>query len=175
MRWFHDLSISSKLLVAFLVVLGFSSFQGLFAIARMDAMRGASDEVSLERLPGIMLLADVTDRATSFRRAELLHCLARDESVQRDYERRMHDDFEKLEQSLARIESHSSSEGERRARGVQAPLEGLRGRSRQEHRTYAFTRLGMKAHLKQQHEGRGREAAAEKGRSVHATRLQPPG
>ncbi|MFY0575720.1 methyl-accepting chemotaxis protein [Cystobacter fuscus] len=115
MRWFHDLSISSKLLVAFLVLLGFSTFQGLFAISRMDAMRGASDEVSLERLPSIMLLADVTDRATSFRRVELLHCLTRDEAVQRDYERRMRDDLEKLEQSLARLESHGSSEEERLA------------------------------------------------------------
>ncbi|QRK10183.1 MCP four helix bundle domain-containing protein [Archangium violaceum] len=115
MRWFHDLSTSAKLLFAFLVLLGFSTFQGLFAIARMDAMRGASDEVSLDRLPSIIHLADASDRMSSFRRAELLHSLARDEALQNDYERRMRDDREKLEQSLARFESLSSSEEERRA------------------------------------------------------------
>ncbi|ATB43457.1 hypothetical protein CYFUS_008937 [Cystobacter fuscus] len=115
MRWFRDLSISSKLLVAFLVLLGFSTFQGLFAIARMDDMRDASDEVSLERLPGIIYLADASDRASSFRRVELLHALARDEELKRHYEQRMRGDLEKFEQGLSRFESHLSSEEERRA------------------------------------------------------------
>ncbi|OJH42937.1 methyl-accepting chemotaxis protein [Cystobacter ferrugineus] len=115
MRWFHDLSISSKLLVAFLVLLGFSTFQGLFAISRMDAMRGASDEVSLERLPSILHLVEASDRASSFRRVELLHALARDEALQRHYEQRMRDDLGKFEESLSRFESHISSEEERRA------------------------------------------------------------
>ncbi|WNG61613.1 HAMP domain-containing protein [Archangium gephyra] len=114
MTWFRNLRISSKLLVAFGVLLGFTTFLGLFAITCMDGMRGASDEVSANRLPSIMLLADATDRIASFRRAELLHTLSRDARVQDDYERRMRDDLASLEHSLERFAPLAISEEERR-------------------------------------------------------------
>jgi methyl-accepting chemotaxis protein len=59
MAWFHNLRISSKLLVAFGVLLGFTTALGLFALACMDDMRGASDEVSADRLPSILPLVSV--------------------------------------------------------------------------------------------------------------------
>ncbi|PTL83120.1 methyl-accepting chemotaxis protein [Vitiosangium sp. GDMCC 1.1324] len=115
MTWFLNLRISSKLLVAFLVLLGFTAFLGFFAISQMDDMREASDEVSENRLPSIIYLADTTDRLASFRRAELLHSIAQDEKTMSDYEQRMHEDADKLEHSLEKFESHASTEEERHA------------------------------------------------------------
>ena len=78
-------------------------------------MREASDEVSTNRLPSIIHLADATDRMASYRRAELLHALAKDESVMLQYEQRMRDDLDKLERSLAEFEPHAVSDEERQA------------------------------------------------------------
>ncbi|OJT17093.1 hypothetical protein BO221_47655 [Archangium sp. Cb G35] len=114
MTWFRNLRISSKLLVAFGVLLGFTTFLGLFAITCMDGMRGASDEVSADRLPSIILLADATDRLASFRRAELLHTITRDVRGRDDYERRMRDDFARLEHGLEQFAPHAVSKEERR-------------------------------------------------------------
>ncbi|WP_375768446.1 methyl-accepting chemotaxis protein [Archangium gephyra] len=113
MTWFRNLRISSKLLVAFGILLGITTFLGLFAIVCMDDMRGASDEVSADRLPSILHLADATDRLASFRRAELLHSLARDATVMADYERRMREDLAQFEHSLAQFAPHAVSEEER--------------------------------------------------------------
>ncbi|AKJ08003.1 methyl-accepting chemotaxis protein [Archangium gephyra] len=114
MNWFRNLRISSKLLVAFGVLLGFTAFLGFFALACMDAMRGASDEVSTDRLPSILHLADATDRLASFRRAELLHSVTRDARVRDDYERRMLEDLSRFEHSLEQFAPHAVSEEERR-------------------------------------------------------------
>ncbi|MCY1082443.1 methyl-accepting chemotaxis protein [Archangium lansingense] len=114
MASFRDLRISSKLLVAFGVLLGFTTFLGLFAIACMDDMRSASDDVSANRLPSILHLADATDRLASFRRAELLHSISRDPTVMANYEKRMLEDLAKLENSMEQFAPHAVSEEERR-------------------------------------------------------------
>jgi methyl-accepting chemotaxis protein len=114
MRWFQNLKISLKLLVAFLLLLAFTLAMGFFSIDQMGRMRHASDMVSDNWMPSVGYISDANTNTSDFRIAELQHILSVDATQMAEYERNMRAESDKLERNLELYAPLITSDEERR-------------------------------------------------------------
>lgn len=113
MRWFHNLNIASKLLASFLVLMGFSAAMGLFALEQLSVARASSQEIAHNWLRSVEVLADLKDRAASFRRRQLDHILVATPERMAELEQHQEQSAQVIRALMVRYEQLSISEEER--------------------------------------------------------------
>jgi methyl-accepting chemotaxis protein len=77
MTWFSDKKIATKLLMAFVLVLCLTTFMGVFAIQKLAAVRGTTNDFAQNWLPSIHILDDMQAALGAQRRAELRIALSK--------------------------------------------------------------------------------------------------
>lgn len=75
MRWFANLRLSTKLVVAFMVIAALAAATGLFAIDRLARVNSTTAELESRLLPVTELDATINDNLQRLRRNELQHIL----------------------------------------------------------------------------------------------------
>ncbi|MBS1853065.1 MAG: methyl-accepting chemotaxis protein [Acidobacteria bacterium] len=70
MRWFLDRTLATKLVLAFLVVLGLTTLLGTFSLLKLQSVRATTVEMAGNRLPSVRALLDWRDGINAYRRAE---------------------------------------------------------------------------------------------------------
>src|SRR5262245_63840817 len=76
MTWFKNRSIGSKLVTAFLVVIGLGAAVGVFAITQLSGIDADVDVLTKEALPGITRVSALSDSVAQARRHVLGALLA---------------------------------------------------------------------------------------------------
>lgn len=76
MKWFYDLKISAKLLIAFLLVLSLSVLLGVFSIVQLAAVNNAAVKISEDTVPSIRVAASMRYNLAQYRTREARHILA---------------------------------------------------------------------------------------------------
>ena len=89
MSWFNRLSIASKLLVAFGVVLTLTAGLGAFAMNRAARLNAITVEINTDWMAGVEQALEASVSASQLRGAELQHILASDPAEQAQLEREM--------------------------------------------------------------------------------------
>ena len=72
MKWFMNMKLASKLILAFVVVLSLTTFLGIFAIQKLAAVRATTADMSENWLPSIQVLSQMQYDLSRVRRATLL-------------------------------------------------------------------------------------------------------
>ncbi|MDC0713637.1 methyl-accepting chemotaxis protein [Stigmatella sp. ncwal1] len=114
MTWFYDLKISSKLLFSFLCLSMLSVLLGAFAIHQLSKMNDATDVVTDNRMPSIILVSTANTDTSDFLIYEHQHLLSTDAVRMADYERSMRRELESIDSSMRKYETLISSAEERR-------------------------------------------------------------
>ncbi|MBB3214710.1 methyl-accepting chemotaxis protein [Herbaspirillum sp. Sphag1AN] len=78
MKWFYNLKIGTKLIVAFLSIMILIAALGIFSIVQLDKVNTASTDIVTNWLPGIRVLGKVKFFMGRIRSFELQHILATD-------------------------------------------------------------------------------------------------
>ncbi|TFF13427.1 methyl-accepting chemotaxis protein [Pseudomonas sp. BCA14] len=73
MKWFYNLKISTKLISAFLVVLGLTAAMGGFAILQLGAVNQAAQEIKSDWMPSMRAAAGMRFFAANYRLKENRH------------------------------------------------------------------------------------------------------
>jgi len=76
MQWFRDFKISTKLMVAFMLILGLSAGLGVYQIVKLTAISNAAKDVARQQLPGLLAISRINDYFSSIRRGELLEIIS---------------------------------------------------------------------------------------------------
>lgn len=97
MNWLKDLKISSKLLLAFGLVLAFMATNGLQSIGRLAAVADKSRDLSGNWLPSVYLLAEADAVRQDLRVAQYREVLARTPQVVAEALKSEHDRLSRLE------------------------------------------------------------------------------
>ncbi len=114
MSWYQNLRIATKLLVAFILLLGMTTALGVFALIQMTTLREAGDEVSDNWMPSIGFVSAMNTDTSDFRIAELQHILSLTPEEMNTYEREMEAELDTLRQSAEGYEPLIASDAERR-------------------------------------------------------------
>ncbi|SEU14024.1 methyl-accepting chemotaxis protein [Stigmatella erecta] len=114
MTWFYDLKISSKLLLSFLCLSMLSVLLGAFAIHQLSKMNDATDVVTDNRMPSIILVSTANTDSSDFLIYEHQHLLSTDAVRMASYERSMRQELESIDSNLRKYETLISSSEERR-------------------------------------------------------------
>jgi hypothetical protein len=89
MKWFDDLTIFRKLILAFLVAGLMTATMGGFSITRLNALDQKVAEMTDNWLPGIEALTGMKADLIEYRTYEIQLAYAKDESLTPDYLKRM--------------------------------------------------------------------------------------
>jgi methyl-accepting chemotaxis protein len=114
MSWFYNLKISTKLLIAFLLVFAVTAALGLFAIDQMATLHTAGNAVSEKRLPSITYVSTMNTDTSDFRINELQYILSTNADEQAKYERAMATELANVERGARKYEALDMVESERR-------------------------------------------------------------
>jgi methyl-accepting chemotaxis protein len=79
MKWFYDLKIAKKLILAFIVVLALTTVLGVLSIIQITKVNKASSDISTNWLPAIRALGDLKVTLSRLRTAEYSHIVFADE------------------------------------------------------------------------------------------------
>lgn len=114
MQWFYNLKIANKLLVSFLVLLGFTAFVGAFAINKLADVNQVSTDIEVNWLPAMRAAQDMRYYGAVYRMRESRHILALSDEEMTALEKDALNVKEKIEESRATVEALLASEEERR-------------------------------------------------------------
>lgn len=93
MNWFDNLKISSKIIVAFAIMIGLAGVQGWTSIRQIAAVNGETHEMATNWVPSMLVLIKVSDAAQAFRRSEQRYILVSNaeelETVEKDMAERI--------------------------------------------------------------------------------------
>ena len=104
MRTISDLKIRTKLLGAFLIVLGLMTFVGVFGIQKMTAMHDISTEIDDNWMPSISVLNDMRRTANRYKMFEYQHILTTDDGAIAGDEKALADARAEMAQLFAKYE-----------------------------------------------------------------------
>ncbi|MBI3345132.1 MAG: diguanylate cyclase [Gammaproteobacteria bacterium] len=96
MQWFYNLKILTKLILAFLFLLGLSGFIGVYALEHLGKVKYVSTEIELDWLPSIVASANINNHIDQFRIAEVQHVLSTSEEDRRSYEQELDKQLNKI-------------------------------------------------------------------------------
>ncbi|HKT46118.1 MAG TPA: methyl-accepting chemotaxis protein [Candidatus Acidoferrales bacterium] len=71
MKWFMNLKIATKLIFAFLLVLAFTVFLGIFSLQKLAAIEAAVEDLGGNTLQGTRALGDLSGDVATYRRWEM--------------------------------------------------------------------------------------------------------
>ncbi|REG29749.1 methyl-accepting chemotaxis protein [Archangium gephyra] len=114
MTWFDNLKITSKLLVAVLLLCGNAGVMGTVALGHMEQIRLATNEVTTSWLPGIHYISDANSNISDFHIAEQQLVSSGDASRKAESEQRLRAEQEKVERNLTQYEATLQLEEDRR-------------------------------------------------------------
>src|SRR4051812_19216943 len=78
MNWFRDLKIGRKLLSAFLMVVSITLVLGAVASIRLSQIKDKESEMSVDYLPGVLFMGEISDASARYRRDMLYLALTDD-------------------------------------------------------------------------------------------------
>jgi methyl-accepting chemotaxis protein len=113
MTWFHDLSISSKLMLAFAAVLLMTALTGGIALLRLGSLGDDVRELTTNWLPSIEAVATLNNDITDYRLAQYSLVQAHDQAELEQAVREQTSVTGKIEKDLQRYEPLISSAEER--------------------------------------------------------------
>jgi methyl-accepting chemotaxis protein len=152
MNWFNNLSIRTKLLGAFLALLGISTGLGLFALREVSMLRAVVMDYVKDEMPAFNSVASFLSDFRTYRAAELQHVLTSDAAQMEQIERAMAHLQERMEKAGRHYEPLMATEGERR---IYAELTALWMDHAAEHeRALALSRRNEKAQAREILNGR---------------------
>ncbi|MFL5351752.1 methyl-accepting chemotaxis protein [Archangium sp.] len=114
MTWFHDLKISSKLLITFLCQGALILLLGFIAMGQMEGMNQVTDEVTDKRVPSIVYVSAANTDTSDFVIAEMMHVISTDPAEMAEQERTMRSLRESIEHGLDRYEPLIAHDEEKR-------------------------------------------------------------
>jgi methyl-accepting chemotaxis protein len=114
MKWFHDLKMFAKLMVAFVMILTITAALGAFALVKMGEVRVAANEIAQNWLPSVQYLSDINTNTSDFRLADLQHILSQTPEQMAQSEQDHSQLLEKIRKNEAAYEPLIASEKERR-------------------------------------------------------------
>lgn len=115
MQWFKNLSINTKLIVAFMFLIGLTGALGAFMIVELTAIARNADDVAQKKLPALFTLSKMSEAFGSYRRGELLGIISEKKEDIEKYVKRNQDAQEKLSKEMATFEKLIDSEAERKS------------------------------------------------------------
>ncbi len=89
MTWFHNLSIRTKMLSAFFVLLAIATGIGVFALRQLDSLHRATQQLVTNEIPSLATVSSLHSSLRAYRAAELQHILSTDPAQMERYERLM--------------------------------------------------------------------------------------
>ncbi|SFU39382.1 methyl-accepting chemotaxis protein [Pseudoduganella namucuonensis] len=113
MKWFYDLRIAPKLLIAFGVVQLLTLFLGVQSILALGRINQASGDLAGKWMPSVQAVMTIRGDVGDYRRWELAHMLSSDAAAYETFEKRMADTAASLQAHRARYERLISSPDER--------------------------------------------------------------
>jgi methyl-accepting chemotaxis protein len=117
MKWFYDLKIAAKLIVAFVVVLLLTAALGVFAIIQLARVNAASTELATNWMPSIKAASDMKYDLARLRAGTGQLILANDSSSREYFSKSVNNTLEQLAKDEKRYESLISEPEERAAYG----------------------------------------------------------
>jgi methyl-accepting chemotaxis protein len=102
MSWFNDLTIRTKLILAFLATLSLTAWSGAFSIAQLGNVNATATEMKVNWVPSVRVTSDMNTSTSHFRIAELQHILSFDEDEKARYDKT-------LAEVLAAIRTHTAA------------------------------------------------------------------
>jgi len=117
MKWFYDLKIASKLLMAFTIILLTSVLLGMFSIAQLRKVNATSTDLATNWMPSIEAANAVQYDLATLRIIVLQHVAAEDSGIKQDYEKSLADWRDRIAQDQKRYEAQISTPEERQAYG----------------------------------------------------------
>ncbi|HYO56151.1 methyl-accepting chemotaxis protein [Archangium sp.] len=114
MTWFHNLKITSKLLVAFLTLSTLTVLLGVFAIDQMGEMHKANEDVTGNWMPSITFVSAANTDTADFLIYELQHVVSTDDAQMAGFERDLRREHESLDRNLKKYEPSATTDDERR-------------------------------------------------------------
>ena len=80
MRWFQDLKIANKLLVAFALVIAMTCVMGIFSIVQLVEVSNSSSDIAKNWMPATRHIGEVQTSLARFRISEATHILQEGEA-----------------------------------------------------------------------------------------------
>jgi methyl-accepting chemotaxis protein len=117
MTWFHHLSIRTKMLSAFFVLLAIATGIGLFSLRQLTALHGATQRLVTNEIPALTAVATFHSAVRAYRVAELQHIVSTDPQQMERYERVMAQLVEEMTKTAKVYEPLIQDEEERRIYG----------------------------------------------------------
>jgi methyl-accepting chemotaxis protein len=117
MQWFRNSSISSKLVISFMLVLMLTAALGIFTIVRLGAIGNTANDVAHTQLPALLSISKIKDYFGSYRRGELLEVVSANKEDIEKYVNRNRENQEKIAAELAKYEKMVDSDGEKKLFG----------------------------------------------------------
>jgi len=115
MQWFKNLSINTKLIVAFMFLIGLTGALGAFMIVELTAIARNADDVAQKQLPALFTLSKMSEAFGSYRRGELLAIISEKKEDIEKYGKRNQEAQERLTKEMAAFEKLIDSEAERKS------------------------------------------------------------
>ena len=114
---FRHLSISTKMILTFLVVIALTAVIGIFAIVQNNRLTTIVGQTTDSDIPSIHSIAQMESLVGSHRRGELLMLLATDNDTKEKYVKRNEDSVEKLAKEQTAYEKLMDTDEEKRLYG----------------------------------------------------------
>jgi methyl-accepting chemotaxis protein len=113
MNWFRNLKLTSKLVTAFLVVIGLTTTLGVISVFRLNEIGEHATSLSTDTLPGARFSSDIQAALSALRRKDLLHVLATTKE-EKDRQAQAGDEaLAAMKTALASYESSITDSGDR--------------------------------------------------------------
>ncbi|HTV21970.1 MAG TPA: methyl-accepting chemotaxis protein, partial [Polyangiaceae bacterium] len=113
MNWFRNLKISSKLVSAFLVVIALTVVLGGVASVRLAQIRRLQEQMSVDYLPGVLFIGEISDASSRYRRDGLYQALASNPEDKRRYEQDAAQSKQDLTRALEQYAQTAMDDGDR--------------------------------------------------------------
>jgi len=114
---FRHLSIGTKMILTFLVVIALTAVIGIFAIVQNSRMSTTVTEMSDSHIPSIHSATLIDSLVGSHRRGEMLMLLATEKDVKEKYFKRNDESAEKITKELAAFEKNMDTDAEKKLFG----------------------------------------------------------
>ncbi|WP_081768825.1 methyl-accepting chemotaxis protein [Herbaspirillum sp. RV1423] len=116
MTWFYNLRISRKLLISFVLVLGFTTSLGAFSVFQLDKVNRASVEMAENWLPSITIALELKVALSRIRAIQLQHILSSGEPEFRQNEKELDVQNQVVKQKLVEFAPLATTETEQTIR-----------------------------------------------------------
>ncbi len=112
---FRSLSIGSKMILTFMVVITLTAVIGIFAVVQNGRLKAAVTRIADGDMPSIHSVTEIQSLVGSHRRGEMLLLLAVDQATRDKYIKRNEESTDKLAKELAAYEKLMDTETEKKA------------------------------------------------------------